>query len=389
MLALDSKIRVLIVDDSAIVRKYLTEAIAAQSDMEVVGTAPDAYIAREKVRALRPDVLTLDIEMPRMDGITFLRRLMQEQPVPTIIVSSLGQDSCAATFEALRCGAVDVVAKPASPQALRDLDLFLAAKIRGAAGARPRPARDLHIAAPSASRPSTNTAPPESTRLSIQPVVSSTSSLGPAIIAIGASTGGTAAIQEVLLRLPPDIPPIVITQHIPPGFSGAFAERLNRICALEVREAVHGDRLRRGLVLLAPGDHHMVVCSTPGGFTVELEHGPEVCYLRPSVDVMFFSVAEAIGSRAVGVLLTGMGADGARGMLALHQAGAATIAQDEATCVVYGMPREAARLNAVDTIAPLAVIPTLLTRLTRPPHPVESSGRGRSRSTPHSQEIHP
>ncbi len=189
------------------------------------------------------------------------------------------------------------------------------------------------------------------------------------IIAIGASTGGTAAIQDILTRLPAEMPPIVITQHIPPGFSSAFAERLNRNCALDVREAAHGDLLRPGLVLLAPGDHHLVVRPGPRGYAVELHRGPEVCYLRPSVDVMFFSVAKAAAGSAIAVLLTGMGADGARGMAALRNLGSATIAQDEATSVVYGMPREAVRLKAVDTVAPLSAIPTLLTRLIRVPNP--------------------
>lgn len=386
------KIRVLVVDDSAIVRKVLTEAIAAEPDMEVVATAPDAYIARDKLLALRPDVITLDIEMPRMDGLTFLRQLMFLNPIPTLIVSSQGQASCAATFEALRCGAVDVVAKPATPQALRDLRLTLAEKIRGAAAARPRRATDLPanpsgqqkdavIANQRVARVEGPAYPPRRSLVErpasrremagelLLPAVGSTSFSG-SLIAIGASTGGTVAIQEILTRLPADMPPIVITQHIPPGFTSAFADRLNRICALDVREAAPGDILRPGLALLAPGDHHIVLRNGSQGYFVELDRGPEVCYLRPSVDVMFFSVAEsAAAASAIAVLLTGMGADGARGMLALKNSGAATIAQDEASSVVYGMPREAVRIGAADTVVALSAIPALLTRLTRAQKP--------------------
>jgi two-component system, chemotaxis family, protein-glutamate methylesterase/glutaminase len=382
------KIRVLVVDDSAIVRKVLTEAIAGEPDIEVVATAPDAYIARDKVLALRPDVITLDIEMPRMDGLTFLRQLMFLNPIPTLIVSSQGQASCAATFEALRCGAVDVVAKPATHQALREPRITLAEKIRGAASARPRPATDLpatptalqneraarveHV--PQLSRPALAerlTTRRDVGAMLLAPAASPSSiTTSPSLIAIGASTGGTVAIQEILTRLPADMPPIVITQHIPPGFTSAFADRLNRICAMEVREATPGAVLRPGLALLAPGDHHLVVRDGLQGQFVELDRGPEVCYLRPSVDVMFLSIAESVAaSSALAVLLTGMGADGARGMLSLKQAGAATIAQDEASSVVYGMPREAVRLGAVGTIAALSAIPALLIRPTRAQKP--------------------
>ena len=334
------KIKVLIVDDSAIVRKILSEAVSAEPDMEVVGTAPDPYVARDKIMALQPDVLTLDIEMPRMDGLTFLKRLMHHHPIPTIIISSLGQASCTAALEALRCGAVDVLAKPAGPYSVGDLRQVLAAKIRGAAGARPRLAT-----APAAEKPT------PTRRTSFHPGT---------VIAVGASTGGTVAIQDILLRLPSDIAGMVITQHIPAGFSRAFADRLNTICAMEVREAVSGDLLRQGLALVAPGDYHMLLRRSAAGYVVELQQGPPVCYQRPSVDVMFASVAQAAGAHAVGLLLTGMGNDGAKGMLALKRAGAPTIAQDEASCVVYGMPREAVRLEAVSKVASLADIPSVL-----------------------------
>jgi two-component system chemotaxis response regulator CheB len=351
------KIGVLIVDDSAIVRKILSEAVSAEPDMEVLATAPDPYIARDKILALNPDVLTLDIEMPRMNGLTFLKQLMHYHPIPTIIISSLGQASCAATLEALRCGAVDVMAKPAGPYSVGELRQALAARIRGAAGARPRSAPEL---AP---------APLPDRRPSKQPYTGqgNPSSNAATVIAIGASTGGTVAIQEILLQLSADMPPIVITQHIPAGFSLAFANRLNRLCSLEVREAVDGDSLHRGLALVAPGDYHLLLRHGPSGYFVQLQQGPQVCYQRPSVDVMFASVAQTAASHGVGVLLTGMGTDGAKGLLALRHAGAATIAQDEASCVVYGMPREARRLDAVGTVAPLSEIAEVITRTVRQP----------------------
>jgi two-component system chemotaxis response regulator CheB len=346
----ERKIKVLIVDDSAIVRKILSEAVSAEPDMEVVGTAPDPYVARDKILALEPDVLTLDIEMPRMDGLTFLKRLMLHHPIPTIIISSLGQASCTAALEALRLGAVDVLAKPAGPYSVGDLRHTLAGKIRGAAGARPRLAV---AAAPTASAPSAPV--PEKAAATGRMAYA----LG-TIITIGASTGGTVAIQDILTKLPADMPGMVITQHIPAGFSLAFANRLNTLCAMEVREAVQGDVLRQGLALIAPGDYHMLVRRAGAGYAIELQQGPQVCYQRPSVDVMFASVAQAAGARAVGVLLTGMGTDGAKGMVALKRAGAPTIGQDEASCVVYGMPREAARLDAVSIVASLSDVPRLL-----------------------------
>ncbi|HEV2646462.1 MAG TPA: chemotaxis response regulator protein-glutamate methylesterase [Acidobacteriaceae bacterium] len=341
------RIKVLIVDDSAIVRKILSEVIAAEPDMEVVGTAPDASIALDKIVSLKPDVLTLDIEMPGMDGLTFLKLMMQLRPVPTIIVSSQGQASCVATFEALRCGAVDVIAKPAGPHSVADLRQILAARIRGASEAKPRAAYDSST---------------DNLRLTKPQALPCNAPDPHAVIAIGASTGGTVAIQEILQRLSADMPPMVITQHIPASFSQAFANRLNKLCGLEVREAVDGDKLHRGLALVAPGDYHLLLRRASNGYSVTVQQGPQVCYQRPSVDVMFASVARAAGSHGVGVLLTGMGTDGAKGMLALKQAGAETIAQDESSCVVYGMPREAAKLDAVRTIAPLSHIAAILTQ---------------------------
>ncbi|MGO9011563.1 MAG: protein-glutamate methylesterase/protein-glutamine glutaminase [Bryobacteraceae bacterium] len=337
-----SKIKILIVDDSAIVRKLLSEALFEEKDIEVVGTAPDPFVARDKILALKPDVLTLDIEMPRMDGLTFLKKLMHYQPMPVVVISSLGQAGCQATLEALRLGAVEVLAKPGGPYSVGELRMDLAAKIRAAAAARLRP---------SPAEPSANPEPPP-------PVPACDTS---AVVAIGASTGGTEAIQQVLTRLPANSPGIVITQHIPPVFSLAFANRLNEICPMEVQEARDGDVLARGRALIAPGNFHMLLRKPlGGGFRVTVQDGPRVCYQRPSVDVMFSSVAEAAGSNAVGVLLTGMGSDGARGLLKMKQNGARTIAQDEASCVIFGMPKEAIRLGAADEVAPLDRVPAAI-----------------------------
>ena len=330
-------IRVLIVDDSAIVRKILTEALADEPDLEVVGSAPDPYVARDKILALRPDVLTLDIEMPRMDGLTFLKKLMHFHPLPTVVISSLAQPSCRAAVEALELGAVEVLAKPGGPYSVGELRHTLASKIRAAASSRVRPS-------PAVPRPTPTPAPVR------QSLTSDT------VIAIGASTGGTEAIAAVLTRLPASIPGIVIAQHIPPQFSRAFAHRLNETCAFEVKEAEEGDEVRPGRALVAPGDFHMLLRASAGRYWVSVKTGPRVCYQRPSVDVLFSSVAEVAGNRAVGVILTGMGADGAHGLLKMRQAGARTIAQDEATCVVFGMPREAIALGAAEQVMALPSI---------------------------------
>ena len=335
-------IRVLIVDDSAIVRKILSEALAGESDLEVVGSAPDPYVARDKILALRPDVLTLDIEMPRMDGLTFLKKLMQFHPMPAIIISSLAQPSCLIALQALEFGAVEVLAKPGGPYSVGELRQNLAQKVRAASAARVR--RPEPAGAPCEVKPS-------------PPAILAAHTLPPGtVLAIGASTGGTEAIATVLKRIPQSCPGIVITQHIPAQFSRAFAKRLNDLCAMDVKEAEDGDTLRGGLALVAPGDFHMLLRRSGGRYFVNVKTGPRVCYQRPSVDVLFSSVAEAAGAEAVGVLLTGMGNDGAQGMLRMRQAGARTIAQNEATCVVYGMPREAVALGAAAQVLPLAAI---------------------------------
>jgi two-component system chemotaxis response regulator CheB len=337
----DNKIRVLIVDDSAIVRKVLAEALSDERDIEVVGTAPDPFVARDKILSLQPDVLTLDIEMPRMDGVTFLKKLMHYHPMPVIVISSLGVASSRAALEAMEAGAIDVLAKPGGPQSVGELRFSLASKIRAAKVARLR-ASDPKAPARVAPR----------TRKSLgQPFPASV------VIAIGASTGGTEAIHQVLVELPENCPGIVITQHIPAVFSRSFANRLNELCAIRVREAKDGDRVEPGLALIAPGNLHMLLRRSPTGYCVEIKDGPMVCYQRPAVDVLFHSVAQAAGSNATGAILTGMGSDGAHGMLAMKKAGARTIAQDEDSCVVFGMPKEAIRHGAVDRILPLSAIP--------------------------------
>jgi two-component system chemotaxis response regulator CheB len=332
----------MVVDDSAIVRKILTDAISAEADMEVVGTAPDPYIARDKILSLRPDVLTLDIEMPRMDGLTFLKKLMKHHPLPVVVISSLGGASCQTSLDALRLGAVEVLAKPGGPYSVGELRFNLANRIRAAAVARlkaPLPATGV-------------TASLNPLSVNLQP---------DSVIAIGASTGGTEALHELLTRMPAGSPGILVTQHIPPVFSQAFANRLNQACAMEVKEANDGDRLCQGVVLVAPGNFHMLLRKGSDGFRVQVKDGPQVCYQRPSVDVMFASVAEAAGSHATGVILTGMGSDGANGLLRMKRAGARTIAQDEATCVVFGMPKEAIRIGAADRVLPLfQIAPAIL-----------------------------
>lgn len=333
-----AKIKVLVIDDSAIVRRLLTDALSAEPDIEVVGAAPDPYIARDKILALDPDVLTLDIEMPRMDGLTFLEKLSRSHPMPVIVISSLAQSSCEAALEALRLGAVDVLAKPSGPYSVGDLAIDLPNKVRAAVAARRRVPSGPMPEAPNPPLPKAANVPADF------------------VIAIGASTGGTEAIRQVLERFPEDVPPLAIVQHIPAKFSTAFAERLNRVCRCDVKEAENGDVLRPGLALVAPGNFHLLVRKSGGQLRAVVKEGPRVAYQRPSVDVLFESIAAAAGASAAGILLTGMGADGAQGMLKMKRAGAYTIAQDEATSVIFGMPREAIELGAVDAVLPLGAI---------------------------------
>jgi two-component system chemotaxis response regulator CheB len=339
------KIRVLIVDDSVVVRRILSDTLAAEPDIEVVGTAADPYVARDLILQLNPDVLTLDIEMPRMDGLTFLRKLMRFRPMPVLVISSLAQASCRAAVEALAEGALEALPKPAGPYSVGDLRAVLADKIRAAAGVKTmaRALAPASIPVPTsapAGRPPNVPAAPVRWRDSV-------------VIAIGASTGGTEAIHRVLTEFPENSPGVVITQHMPAGFTKAFSERLNKNCRLEVKEAEDGDEVRPGRALVAPGGLHMMLRRRGSSTHVVVKDGPRVCYQRPSVDVLFSSVAAEAGARALGVILTGMGSDGAAGMLKMHQAGAPTIAQDESSCVVFGMPREAIRMGGADKVLPL------------------------------------
>ena len=383
----DRKIRILIVDDSAIVRKILTEALSTEMDMEVVGTAPDPFVARDKILALQPDVITLDIEMPRMDGLTFLKKLMHFHPMPAIVISSLAQPSCQAAIQALEFGAVEVLAKPGGPYSVGELRSDLAGKVRAAASARVRrpvspppalavpPAAGPSPLAPRSPAPAGPHTPVPGIAIAsrAQPVrLQAPSTPTHALFAIGASTGGTEAIASVLRSLPGNSPAILIAQHIPPQFSSAFARRLNDLCAIEVKEAEDGDLVLSGRALIAPGDFHMLLRKSGGRYTVNVKTGPRICYQRPSVDVLFASVADAAGADATGVLLTGMGNDGAQGLLKMRRAGAHTIAQNEATCVVYGMPREAVALGAACQVLPLqAIAEALLAPHRRQPLPAE------------------
>ena len=338
------KIRVLVVDDSAIVRKVLSDCLAGEADIEVVGTAPDPYVARDKILSLTPDVVTLDIEMPRMDGLTFLKKIMQFHPLPVIVISSLGQASSHLAIEALAHGAVDVLCKPGGPYSVGELSRTIADKVRAAASARIRKAAAVPVLG--------NNALPRDPRCFRQSTV----------IAIGASTGGTEAIAAVLQEMPASVPGIVVTQHIPAGFSLAFANRLNQICDIEVKEAEDGDEVKPGRALVAPGNFHMFLRLSARGYLVAVKDGPRVCYQRPSVDVLFSSVAEVAKSDAVGIILTGMGSDGAEGLSKMKSAGAFTIAQDESSCVVFGMPKEAIRNGSVDEVVPLPKIATAILR---------------------------
>jgi len=329
------KIRVLCVDDSALVRGLMSEIINSQPDMEVVATAPDPLVARDLIKRHNPDVLTLDVEMPRMDGLDFLEKLMRLRPMPVLMVSSLTERGSEITLRALELGAVDFVTKPklGIRDGLLEYTELIADKLRAAARARPR-AREAAPAPAMLRKP-----------------LSSTEKL----VMVGASTGGTEAIREVLLPLPPDSPAILITQHMPAGFTRSFAQRLDGLCAVTVREAVHGERVLPGHVYLAPGgEAHMRLGRSGANYVVELEPGEPVNRHRPSVDVLFQSAAQSAGKNAIGVILTGMGKDGAAGLLAMKKAGAQTLAQDEASCVVYGMPREAVALGGVDEIVPLS-----------------------------------
>jgi two-component system chemotaxis response regulator CheB len=340
-------IKVLVVDDSALVRKLLSAMLMHAPDIKVVGTASDPYAAREKIKSLNPDVITLDVEMPRMDGITFLENLMRLRPTPVVMVSSLTQRGADVTLRALELGAIDFVAKPRIDIAgtLEDYESELIAKVRVAAQARVLP-RSEKPARVTDERHSTSAVVPA---LNVRTMLRTTDR----IIAIGASTGGTEAIREVLEEMPPDAPAIVISQHIPAAFSKSFADRMNRCSPMAVCEAQDGQQILPGHAYIAPGDRHLVVERDGARYLCRLSTGPHVNRHRPSVDVMFRSVAQNVGANAVGVLLTGMGDDGARGLKEMLDTGAGTIAQDEASSVVWGMPGSAVKIGAAQHVLPL------------------------------------
>ena len=338
-------IRVLIVDDSAVVRKVMTEELSRYDDIDIVGTAVDPYVARDKIVELRPDVITLDLEMPRMDGLSFLAKLMKHYPMPVVVLSSLTPKNSELALKALDLGAVEVLCKPGAAYSTKNISHNLALAIRSAAVANVNHHTD------------TSQAVPEKTPIS-NLLVQTTHK----VLAIGASTGGTKAIEAVLTCMPSTTPGTVIVQHMLEHFTTSCAQRLNEICPMEVREASDNDRVVPGVALIAPGNQHMVLIRNGGTYVVKLKGGPRVHYQRPSVDVLFQSVAKNAGRNAVGVMLTGMGPDGAKGMPAMKESGAHTMAQNEATCVVYGMPGEAVKIGAVNEELALSKIPRAIVR---------------------------
>lgn len=342
-----TRIRVLIVDDSAVVRQTLSEVLSTDPEIEVMGTAADPFVAAERMREQAPDVITLDIEMPRMDGLTFLQKIMAQHPIPVVICSSLAEEGAQSTLKALEYGAVDIITKPhlGSKQFLEDSRIALCQAVKAAAAAQ------LH-----ALRPNRTVEPKLTADAILSPATHAMAETTEKVVAIGASTGGTEALKTLLEVLPPDAPGIVIVQHMPEMFTRAFANRLDGLCNITVKEAESNDTVIRGRALIAPGNHHLLLKRSGARYFVDIKDGPLVCRHRPSVDVLFRSAARYAGQNAVGVILTGMGDDGASGMLEMKQAGAVTIAQDEATCVVFGMPKEAVKRGAVDKVLPLQAV---------------------------------
>lgn len=346
------KITVLIVDDSALIRHMFSDMLSSEPDITVLGTASDPFDAREKIKQLNPDVLTLDIEMPKMDGLSFLEKIMTLRPMPVIMVSSLTQKGAEETLRALELGAYDYLSKPVSNQNADTIGLLkeeLVAKVRAAANANMKP-RSMSARHANTSTEQASFNPP--------------GGKSKYIIAIGASTGGVEALREVFIKLPENAPPIVVTQHMPGAFTKSFAERLNNISKITVSEAVNYGRLQAGHAYIAPGgDCHLRIARLGGHIICKVEAGPPVSGHRPSVDALFHSVAEIMGSHAVGVILTGMGKDGALGMKAMHEAGAYNIGQNQGTCVVYGMPQMAKKMGAIDIELPLSAIPSAMLKL--------------------------
>ncbi|MGA7155363.1 MAG: chemotaxis response regulator protein-glutamate methylesterase [Acidobacteriaceae bacterium] len=346
-MTLGGRIGVLIVDDSALVRQALSEILGSDPEIEVIATAGDPFVAAERIAERIPDVITLDIEMPRMDGLTFLQKVMSQHPIPVVICSSLAEESAQSTLKALEYGAVEIVTKPrlGTRQFLEDSRTELCQVVKAAASARVRllqPERAIE--------------PKLTADAILMPATKAMLETTEKVVVIGASTGGTEALKTLLEALPADSPGIVIVQHMPELFTRAFAKRLDGLCNISVKEAENDDTVLRGRALIAPGNYHTLVKRSGARYHVEIRQGPLVCRHRPSVDVLFRSAARYAGKNAVGVILTGMGDDGAKGMLEMKQAGAMTLAQDEASCVVFGMPKEAIRHGAVSKVLPLSSI---------------------------------
>lgn len=331
-------IKVLIIDDSAMIRKVFEQELSKDPEIEVVGTAPDPFVGRDKIVYLKPDVITLDIEMPRMDGLTFLSKLMKHYPIPVVVVSSLAKKGGDVALKAMELGAVEVLSKPGTAYSVGDMSEQLIEKVKAAAKVKVLKRSDSPIVSPQ-----------HQSNVLASIAVKTTNK----IIAIGASTGGTDAIREVISKLPANSPPVVIVQHMPQNFTKAFADRLNSICEVQVKEAVDGEYLATGKVLIAPGNQHMEIRRSGVNYYVTLFDGPMMFHQRPAVEILFNSVAKYAGQNAVGAILTGMGKDGAQGLLNMRNAGAATIAQDEKSCIVFGMPKEAIDLGAAQVIKPL------------------------------------
>jgi two-component system, chemotaxis family, protein-glutamate methylesterase/glutaminase len=352
-----NKIKVLIVDDSATVRQTLSDILSADPGIAVMGTAPDPFAAARRIAKEVPDVITLDVEMPRMDGITFLKKLMTQYPIPVVICSSLTEEGSETLMHALEAGAVDIICKPAvdTRQHLLEARTRICDAVKAAAHARlKRRQPAARRAAPQPKLSADVIIPP--------PHAGAMAKTTETVVCIGASTGGTESLRFVLESLPADVPGIVIVQHMPEMFTAAFARRLDSLCAVSVKEAGDGDPVLRGRVLIAPGNRHLLLQRSGARYHVAVKDGPLVSRHRPSVDVLFRSAAHCAGSNAIGIIMTGMGDDGAKGLLEMHQAGAVTIAQDEESCVVFGMPREAIALGAADKVVPLSEIPSQIVR---------------------------
>lgn len=344
----NGKIKVLVVDDSAVVRQTLTEILDADPHIEVVGSAADPYVAAARLRQVVPDVITLDVEMPRMDGLTFLKKLMSQHPIPVVMCSSLTEAGCETTLRALEYGAVDIIQKPrmGARQFLEESKITICDAVKAAAGARVQAYKGaMKVAQPKVSADAV-LAPPKPTGKAMARTTER-------VVLVGASTGGTEALRVLLESLPKDCPGTVIVQHMPENFTAAFAKRLDGLCEIEIKEAADGDRVLTGRALIAPGNKHTLLKRSGAFYYVEVKDGPLVCRHRPSVDVLFRSGARYAGANAIGVIMTGMGDDGAKGLLEMKEAGASTLAQDEASCVVFGMPKEAINLGAVGKVVSL------------------------------------